>query len=92
MSNIPVFGRHRAAEDLPPLLPHELVKMRTSEFETIVDRHLQQLRCSWSEETIMQIEKQHRQLCLAYQQDSSLKATFDKSDSSNIGLSFEAGW
>ena len=82
-----------AAEDLPPVLPHELVKMRTSEFgKTIVDRHLQQLRCSWSEETIMQIEKQHRQLCLAYQQDSSLKATFDKCDSSNIGLSFEAGW
>ena len=61
-------SRNRAAEDLPPVLPHELVKMRTSEFgKTIVDRHLQQLQCSWSEETIMQIEKQHRQLCLAYQ-------------------------
>ena len=36
-----------AAEDLPPVLPHELVKMRTSEFgRTIVERHLQQLRCS----------------------------------------------
>ena len=40
-------SRNRAAEDLPPVLPHELVKMRTSEFgKTIVDRHLQQLRCS----------------------------------------------
>ena len=40
-------SRNRAAEDLPPVLPHELVKMRTSEFDkTIIDHHLQQLRYS----------------------------------------------
>lgn len=84
---------NRVSEDLPPVLPHELVKMRTSEFgRTIVDRHLQQLRYSWSEKTIMQIEKQYRQLCLTYQQDSSFKTAFDKCDSSDIKLSFEVGW
>src|SRR5438046_1062454 len=58
----------------------------------VVDRHLQQLRHSWSEETIAQIEHQHRQLRTAYQQDSTLKMAFDKCDSGSLGMSFEVGW
>ena len=84
---------NRAADDIPPVLPHELVKLRTAEFgRMVVDRHLQQLRHSWSEETIAQIEHQHRQLRTAYQQDSTLKMAFDKCDSGSLGMSFEVGW
>ena len=37
-------SQNNPAEDLPPVLPHELVKLRTAEFgRTVVDRHLVQL-------------------------------------------------
>ena len=53
--------RNNADDDLPPVLPHELVKISTSNFgNTIVDIYLPQLRHSWNEETIAEIEIQHR--------------------------------
>jgi hypothetical protein len=86
-------SRNRATDDLPPVLPHELVKLRTAEFgRTIVDKHLQQLRHSWSDETINKIEQQHRQLCLAYQHDSILKAALDNCQTGSTSMSFESGW
>src|SRR5271169_1374590 len=62
--------KNRADSDLPHVLPHELVKMSTGDFgKTIVDVHLQQLRHSWPEECIAGIEREHRELLLAYRCD-----------------------
>src|SRR2546429_318077 len=48
--------RNNADDDLPCVLPHELVKLSTAKFgKTIVDLHLQQLHHSWNERTITQI-------------------------------------
>ena len=88
-------SKNHPAEDLPPVLPHELVKMRTAHFgKTIVERHLSQLRESWDEETIGKIEDQHRQLCLAYRQEDALKSALNQCEAlSSKGLmSFEASW
>ena len=77
-------------EDLPPVLPHELVKLRTAEFgRTIVDRHLVQLRESWDEATIAQIEEQHRLLHVAYDRDATIKSALESESSVH---SFEADW
>lgn len=83
--------KNRPADDLPPVLPHELIKLRTAVFgDTIVDRHLEQLRQSWSEERIAKIEEQHQQLCIAYQREDALKSALDKCRTNPV--SFEAGW
>jgi hypothetical protein len=83
--------QNQPADDLPAVLPHELVKVRTAVFgKTIVDRHLQQLRQSWDEERITKIEEQHRQLCIAYQREDALRSALDKCGAKPV--SFEAGW
>jgi len=52
--------RNNAADDLPPVLPHELVKLSTRNYgNTVVDLHLKQLRHSWKEEDIAEIENEH---------------------------------
>ena len=84
--------RNNADDDLPPVLPHELVKISTSDFgNTIVDTHLPQLRHSWSDETIMEIENQHRQLCIAYCKEPTLKSALDKYEEVDI-KSFDTAW
>jgi hypothetical protein len=71
--------RNDMDDDLPPVLPHELVKLLTSDFrKKIVDIHLQQLRHYWSERTIAEIEIQHRQLSITYRQKLALKSAPDK--------------
>lgn len=45
------------ADEIPPVLPHELVKLRTGEFGVnVLARHLPQLRLTWTEDEIAQIE------------------------------------
>ena len=83
-------SQNNPAEDLPPVLPHELVKLRTAEFgRTVVDRHLVQLRESWDEATIAQIEEQHQLLRVAYDRDATIKSALDSESSVH---SFEADW
>jgi hypothetical protein len=80
-----------AAEDLPPVLPHELVKLRTAVFgATIVELHLRRLRESWDEERIEQIEEQHRLLRIAYEREDALKSAFDQCEAKSVSL--EEGW
>lgn len=43
---------------------------------------------SWSEETIQNIERQHKELRLAYIHDSALKSILDQCDSQTF---FQAG-
>ena len=52
--------RNYADSDLPHVLPHELIKILTSDFgKNTTDVHLQQLRHSWTDATIAKIENQH---------------------------------
>ena len=85
--------RNNADDDLPPVLPHELVKLSTSDFgKKIVDIHLQQLRHSWNERTIAEIEIQHRQLSIAYRQEPALKSALDKYSEEVSIKSFDTAW
>ena len=84
--------RNNADDDLPPVLPHELVKISTSDFgNMIVDMHLPQLQHSWNEETIAEIETQHRQLHIAYCEELALKSALDKYEEVSI-KSFDTAW
>ena len=84
--------QNSADNDLPHVLPHELVKMSTGNFgKTIVDVHLQQLRHSWSEECIAGIEHEHRELVLAYRNEPALKSAIDAYARIDI-KSFETAW
>ena len=84
--------RNNADSDLPHVLPHELIKMSTGDFgNTTVDAHLQQLRHSWSEESIAEIENQHRQLVIAYREEPALKSALDAYTHISI-KSFDTAW
>ena len=84
--------RNNADSDLPHVLPHELIKISTHDFWNItVDAHLQQLRHSWNEETIAEIENQHRQLISAYREEPALKSVLDAYAQVSI-KSFDTAW
>jgi hypothetical protein len=75
---------------MPPVLPHELVKLRTGEFGVnVLARHLPQLRLTWTEDKVAQIERDHRELREEYQQDCLLQSAFKKCDHKTT---FKAGW
>ena len=59
---------HNEPDDIiPDVLPHELIKISTAEYgRCVVDTHLPQLRLTWSEHDIAEIENQHKALCNAY--------------------------
>ena len=84
-------SRNRPTDDLPPVLPHELVRIRTGEFGIrVITKHLHQLRSSgWTDENIEQIERDHRALCLAYKVNLMFKLSIDRCDGNT---SFQAGW
>jgi len=52
---------------IPPILPHQLVKLRPSEFTTIVVKHLRQLEHLWELDKITMLETQFRDLRVTYQ-------------------------
>ena len=85
-------NNNNADEDVPVVLPHELVKISTSEYgNRVVDAHLAQLRYSWSEHDIAEIENQHRALCKAYRDESALRSALDACEKVD-NLSFETAW
>jgi hypothetical protein len=83
---------NHASDDLPAVLPHQLVKLSTANYgNTVVDKHLQQLRSSWSENNISEIENQHRLLRMAYQSEPALKAALDDYAECDLAT-FDGGW
>jgi len=84
--------RNKQNHDLPNVLPHELIKMSTGDFgKNIVDIHLQQLRHSWSEESIVGIESDHRKLLTAYRNEPTLRSAIDAYAHVDI-KSFDTAW
>src|SRR5579859_6710548 len=82
-------SKNDPADDLPPTLPHELVKIPGSIFGDIVSLHAAQLQRFWSEESIASLAREHNALISAYQNEVILKATLDAFDHTT---SFEDGW
>jgi hypothetical protein len=80
---------NKPADNLPPVLPHQLVKIRGRDFTNIVSDHLNHLKQFWDEELIDRLERQYRQLRVEYQNDVKLKSALDNCDGNT---SFETGW
>jgi hypothetical protein len=76
-------------DDLPPVLPHNLIHLRGREFNNIVVYHKSRLLSFWDEITIDIIEQQFKKLRLAYSIESALKTALNKCDA-NTG--FEDDW
>ena len=74
------------------MLPHELMMMLTGKYgRCVIDPHLEQLRALWSEESIAEIENEHRQLCTAYRLELAFKSAIDAYACVEI-KSFKAAW
>jgi len=80
---------NRPADDLPPVLPHQLVKLHGWEFTSIISIHLSHLKQFWSDEQIAQLNVQHNDLLFAYRHESTLRKALD---SCNDQISFEDDW
>jgi hypothetical protein len=68
------------ADDIPPILPQQLIKLRGRDFSSIVSEHLDRLKQFWNQEDITMLESQHRRLLLLYQHDLTFKRALDQCD------------
>ena len=82
-------NNHPAEDQVPPVLPHELVKLKGRDFTCIVVKHLSRLKQFWSDEMISKLELQHRELLLLYHHNAILRSEIDKCDHTT---SFQSGW
>ena len=75
----------------PPIMPHDLVKMRPATFisEIIEPRKPQLEATSWTADHIYSAEADHRDLIKAYNQEPGTKAVIDKHD---YMTSFNDAW
>ena len=73
---------NKPADNLPPVLPHQLVKIYGRDFTKIVSDHRNRLKQFWTEELIDKLERQHRELRFAYQHDSILQSALNNCDDS----------
>lgn len=77
------------ANDLPPVLPHQLIKLRGREFSQIILKHLEHLKAFWMDDDIDRIEREFRELLNAYKYEQALELALSKCDDST---GFEDGW
>jgi len=83
-------SENRPTDEVPPVLPHELVKLRTGDFGiNVLTQHLPQLRLMWTKERIAQIERDHRELRELYHRDHTLRSNLEECDHN---MTFKAGW
>jgi len=77
------------ADDLPPVLPHQLVKLHGREFTSIISTHLSHLKQFWTDEDISKLDIQHSDLLFAYRHEPTLRTALEGCDDQT---SFEDGW
>lgn len=84
-------GRNRALQyDAPPVLPKDLVIMRTGVFiKDILKKYRYQVCASWSPEDVEKIESDHGQLLEAYVDDDGLRKAIASCDHTT---SFDDAW
>ena len=66
-------NNHPAEDQVPPVLPHELIKLKRRDFMSIVVKHLPRLKQFWTDEKISKLELQHHELLLLYQYNITLR-------------------
>ena len=76
-------------EDLPPVLPHELVKLRGAKFAAIIRKQQERLQEWVLAVEANKIEQEFQELKLAYQTEESFKNVLDQCDHKT---SFCKGW
>jgi hypothetical protein len=77
-------------QDAPPVLPRELVLLRTGAFiETVLNKYREHVSSFWSEEDVEQIELDHMALVKSYKSNLIVKAAIDKCDNKT---SFNDAW
>jgi hypothetical protein len=78
-----------ASHSLPPVVPHQLVKLRGLEFADVVLKQKDRLSACWSLQKIEQIERDIEGLRGASDREPLLKQVVDKCNST---ASFNEGW
>ena len=76
-------------DSMPPVLPHQLVKIRGREFSNFVRLQMDRLLARWTPQKIELIEQNFQDLRAAYEREPALKQLLDNCDSKTT---FEQGW
>ena len=76
-------------ENLPPVLPHELVKLRGAKFAAIIRKQQERLQEWVLAVEANKIEQEFQELKLVYQTEESLKNVLDQCDHK---ISFRNSW
>jgi hypothetical protein len=71
---------NEAAEEIPPVLPHMLVKLRGGNFSQVLRIQRNRLLKKWSQVEINDIELEFQGLNMAYQNEEALKNVLDRCD------------
>jgi hypothetical protein len=80
---------NHAAESMPPVLPHQLVKLRGREFADIILQQKDRLSVVCSLQKMEHIERDFERLLGAYDREPSLKQALDQCSSTTT---FDQGW
>ena len=80
---------NEAANEIPPILPHMLLKLGGKDFEEDLQKQKERLFKRWTEVEIDAIEHEFQELKLAYQNEGPLK---DALGNCNYKTSFQTGW
>ena len=77
-------------EEHPPVLPHELVKMRHALFiDNVLNKHRNRLLVTCTEEQVEDIESEHRELIKLYCNNEAVRKALDKHDMKTL---FNDAW
>ena len=82
-------SRSDAADAMPPVLPHLLVKLRGREFANVIRRQRCRLSMRWNMHDIERIEQDFEGLLGAYQREQPLKEVLDQCSDKTT---FDEGW
>jgi hypothetical protein len=63
---------NQSIEDLPPILPHQFIKLYDQEFISIISSYLNHLREFWIDKNINNLNLQYNDLLFIYRYESIL--------------------
>ena len=73
-------ARNESADELPPVLPHELAVLKPLNLCVIVQRHHERLLARWTTTEMDVIEQEHQELVAAYAREQPLQAALKACD------------
>ena len=82
-------ANNNIADELPPVMPHELVKLRGRDMAAIIVVQRERLQETFTAQRIDTIETDHQMLREAYNSDDNLRSAIDACDATT---SFSDGW